>query len=193
MAANTSFHIFVNARPMEHQGEDSDRLLTVLHDQGLCASKLGCGTGHCGACTVWVGGTSARACEVTVGTLATEIDSSAQKVTTLEGLSEAEPLLAQCLIDAFLLEQAAQCGYCTSGILMKAALLIRNHSLEARKDSDVPLEESQVSRALDEHLCRCGSHRRVMRAVVLASEVYSRRRFAETSNAVALPPSKLAR
>ncbi len=185
MAPISSFRISVNSRPIEYQGQDSDRLLTVLHDQGLCASKLGCGTGHCGACTVWIGSTTARACEVTLGALAIDIDSSAQKVTTLEGLSDAEPLLAQCLVKAFLDEQAAQCGYCTSGILMKAALLIRNHHIEARKEAVAPLEELEVARALDEHLCRCGSHRRVMRAVVLASENYSSRRLAEKSTDLA--------
>jgi nicotinate dehydrogenase subunit A len=172
MASTASTRISVNSHLIQHPGEDSDRLLTILHDQGLCASKLGCGTGHCGACTVWVGNACARACEVTLGSLASDADSSPVKITTLEGLAEADTLLARCLIEAFLVEQAAQCGYCTSGILMKAALLIRSHALAARKEGLVSLDEAQVALALDEHLCRCGSHRRVMRAVVAASENY---------------------
>ncbi len=174
---NPSVRIPVNIALVAHCGPDSDRLLTVLHDQGLCASKLGCGTGHCGACTVWVDGLPRRSCEITVESLVSGEGTASKRVTTLEGLVQENPRLADCLTQAFLAEQAAQCGYCTAGILMTAAALVRDHAdkmieQETTQSPSPVLTLSDVTRALDDHLCRCGSHRRVMRAVMLASELY---------------------
>ena len=175
--SNPSVRILVNSVYLEHHGPCSDRLLTVLHDRGLCASKLGCGTGHCGACAVWVDGLPRRSCEITVESLVTGESTASKQVTTLEGLVQENPRLAECLTQAFLAEQAAQCGYCTAGILMTAAALVRDHAAKviAHETTQSPspgLTLSDVALALDDHLCRCGSHRRVMRAVMLASELY---------------------
>jgi nicotinate dehydrogenase subunit A len=164
-----TFQISINNKALEHQGQEDDRLLTVLHDQGLTASKLGCGSGHCGACTVWVAGVPARACELTMESLCA-VGQVGKDLTTLEGLAERKPRLAECLLEAFSQEQAAQCGYCSAGILMKAAALIKDQSIDQGRS---PLTEAQVAQALDDHLCRCGSQGRVMRAVLLASKKYS--------------------
>jgi nicotinate dehydrogenase subunit A len=178
------FEIPVNAQWIVHHGQPSDRLLEVLHDHALTATKLGCGAGHCGACTVWLNGRPTRSCELTVDTISVgssdNLDSAggveqAPRIVTLEGLAQAEPRLARCLEDAFCSEQAAQCGYCSSGILMKAAALIKDHALRSGAATHPSLlDEADVARALDEHLCRCGSHRRVLRAVLLASKNYLR-------------------
>jgi nicotinate dehydrogenase subunit A len=168
------FRVNVNARSIEHQGEDNDRLLTLLHDEGLTASKMGCGTGHCGACTVWIDGAPARSCDVTVASICATVPSIGSEVTTLEGLSECEPKLAQYLIDAFIAQQAAQCGYCSSGILMKAAALILNRNKQAEKSRHESLSEQEIMKTLDDHLCRCGSHRRVLRAVQVANERFAK-------------------
>jgi nicotinate dehydrogenase subunit A len=167
-----TFCIAINSATIAHQGKETDRLLSVLHDNGLSASKMGCGSGHCGACTLWIDGAAVRSCDVTVGSICATRSSSARIVTSLEGLAEREPKLAQCLVDAFVKEQAAQCGYCTSGILMKAAFLILNRVGSSEKSNLEPLSKIEIARALDDHLCRCGSHLRVVRAVQLASDWY---------------------
>jgi nicotinate dehydrogenase subunit A len=182
-----TFRIPVNAVQIEHHGTKDDRLVAILHDQSLTATKLGCGTGHCGACTVWLEGRPVRACELTVESTWVSAQSSYGTVHTLEGLAELMPQLADCLINAFLDEQAAQCGYCSAGILMKAAALIRDHDLTCHGSGARPLSEAEIAKALDEHLCRCGSHRRVLRAVELACQRYSSR--AAQSSSKITPPA----
>ena len=120
-----------------------------------------------------------QSCEITVESLVSGEGTASKRVTTLEGLVQENPRLADCLTQAFLAEQAAQCGYCTAGILMTAAALLRDHAdkmieQETTQSPSPVLTLSDVTRALDDHLCRCGSHRRVMRAVMLASELYSK-------------------
>jgi nicotinate dehydrogenase subunit A len=143
----------VNGTPRETRAAAETPLLYVLrNDLGLAAARFGCGTEQCGACVVLVDGKPEYACTLPVSAAA------GRAVTTLEGLAtgdEPHPLQA-----ALLEAQAAQCGYCLSGITMRAAAL-----LTATPD---PTEEA-VRAALDGHLCRCGSHNRIVRAVLEAA------------------------
>lgn len=132
----------------------STPLLYILrNDCELMGSRFGCGEGQCGACHVLVDGVSVASCD-------TPLESVAGKsVVTVEGLAQGGQL--HPLQQAFIDEQAAQCGYCLSGILISAAALLQKtpHSNEA-----------EVRAALDAHLCRCGSHNRIVRAVLRAAE-----------------------
>ncbi len=127
-------------------------LLYVLRGLGLTATKFGCGLGQCGACTVLVDGKATRSCQLTIA------NAQGKKVTTLEGLGSASaPHPVQA---AFIKEQVPQCGYCTSGMIMSAAALLA----EKQKPT-----EGDIRSALDGNLCRCGTHVRVVRAVMAAS------------------------
>jgi len=149
----TSYTIRVNQFTRTVDTTDPEKpLLYVLRGLGLTAAKFGCGLGQCGACTVWIDGQPARSCVVTIA------DVKDKTVTTLEGLSSASaphPIQA-----AFIEEQVPQCGYCTSGMIMSAAALL------AQKAKP---NENEVRAALDGNLCRCGTHTRVIRAVMRAS------------------------
>ena len=124
-------------------------LLSVLRDElGLRGAKFGCGTEQCGACMVLIDGEPAYSCTREVGTL------TGKAVTTIEGLSRDGALSP--LQQAFLDEQAGQCGYCLSGILIAATALLKKKPKPSRAD---------IVEALDPHLCRCGIHNRVVRAV----------------------------
>jgi nicotinate dehydrogenase subunit A len=133
---------------------DADQpLLYVLRNElGLHGAKFGCGVGQCGSCTVLIDDRPARACVVSVK------EAAGKRITTIEGLGAPDkPHPVQA---AFIAEQAAQCGYCTSGIVMSAVALLRT--------TPRPTPE-QVKAALDGNLCRCGSHDRVLRAVARAA------------------------
>jgi nicotinate dehydrogenase subunit A len=139
----------VNGRNHSVDVAPSTPLLPVLrNDLGLSGPRFGCGLGQCGACTVLVSGNSVRACVTPISAVGNA------EITTLEGLggrSEPHPVQA-----AFIAEQAAQCGYCSNGmILSAAALLARNAN---------PSDE-EIRGALAGHLCRCGSHTRIIKAV----------------------------
>ena len=129
--------------------EPDQTLLDVLRNTlGLKATRLGCGTGQCGACSVIIGGHAVPACDTPMWSVA------GKEVTTLEGLGSREA--PHPLQTAFVEEQAMQCGYCTSGLLMAAAaLLMRNPHPSLL----------EIREALDGNLCRCGVHNRVVRAV----------------------------
>lgn len=132
---------------------DTPLLYVLRNDLELNGPKFGCGLAQCGACTVLVDGRPARSCSLAVGRL------GGAAITTLEGLADRGRLHA--LQSAFIAEQAAQCGYCTNGMVMTAkALLERNPD---------PTEE-QVREALDGVLCRCGTHIRIVRAVLRAAK-----------------------
>jgi nicotinate dehydrogenase subunit A len=119
---------------------------------GLTGAKPGCGLGQCGSCTVLVDDQAVRSCTVPVASVA------GRRITTIEGLgTTGKPDTLQA---AFVAEQAAQCGYCTSGMIMSAAALLS----EKQKPS-----EADIRSALDGNLCRCGTHVRVVRAVMAAS------------------------
>jgi nicotinate dehydrogenase subunit A len=128
-------------------------LLTVLRGQlGMTGSHFGCGAGECGACNVIVGEHAVTACDTPLWSIADK------DVTTIEGLGDAEN--PHPLQRAFIAEQALQCGYCVSGILMSAAALLKQNPNPT---------DSDVRAALDRNLCRCGSHNRMVRAVLRAA------------------------
>jgi nicotinate dehydrogenase subunit A len=157
-----TFSCSVNGIAFAYQGQSNDKLLGALHEQGFTAAKLGCGAAQCGACVVWVDGQAQPACDVPMWLF--ESPDSSIKVVTLEGLSAAEPAIAQALQRAFEQHQAAQCGYCSAGTVMKAAALIKVGVVT----------EATIYSALDGHLCRCGSHHRIVRAILqAASEISS--------------------
>ena len=134
---------------------DFDRsLLDVLRGQlGVTGPHFGCGAGECGACNVILGDHAVSACD-------TPLWSVAEKdITTIEGLGTSEQ--PHPLQRAFIAEQALQCGYCVSGILISAAALLKRNPSPT---------SSEVKEALDRNLCRCGSHNRMVRAVLRAAE-----------------------
>ena len=143
----------VNDRSILVESNGSVPLLSVLREElGLRGSKFGCGTEQCGSCMVLIDGEPAYSCTREVGTL------GGKAITTIEGLSRDGALSP--LQQAFLDEQAGQCGYCLSGILIAATALLRKNPKPSRAD---------IVEALDPHLCRCGIHNRVVRAVQKAS------------------------
>ena len=133
--------------------EPSEPLLFVLRNRlGLTGAKYGCGLGQCGACTVLIDGEAKHSCVITVGSV------DGRSITTIEGLgSEAKPHPLQA---AFIAEQAAQCGYCVSGMVMSAATLLAKNPTPTREE---------VKQALAGNLCRCGTHQRIINAVMRAS------------------------
>lgn len=149
----------VNGRDHTAQGDDATPLLYVLrHELNLPGTRFGCGSGQCGACHVLVQGVSVASCDTPLWSL------DGKSVTTVEGLSGSGvtgPALHP-LQQAFLDEQAAQCGYCLSGILISATALLRRNAKPA---------EAEVRAALDPHLCRCGSHNRIVKAVLRAAQM----------------------
>ena len=139
----------VNGRRVQVETDGSAPLLSVLRDDlGLRGTKFGCGTEQCGACMVLIDGKPEHSCAREVATVA------GKTVTTVEGLGANGTL--HPLQQAFLDEQAGQCGYCLPGILISAAALLAANPRPSRAD---------IIAALDPHLCRCGIHNRVVRAV----------------------------
>jgi nicotinate dehydrogenase subunit A len=140
----------LNGQSVQSPAQSSDTLLSVLTDEfSINGSKFGCGRAQCGACTVLVDGDPLRSCVAPLSAVA------GRSVQTLSGLTEnGKPSRLQ---QAFIDEQAAQCGYCTSGMILQSqALLERNPK---------PTEQ-EVRQALDGNLCRCGAHNRIVRAVM---------------------------
>jgi nicotinate dehydrogenase subunit A len=159
-----NFEFQVNGQVRTHEGLAADKLLTVLHEQGLTATKLGCGATHCGACAVWVDGQVVHACDVPIWSVQASANKSVSEVVTLEGLAAAVPHIAPVLTAAFEEVQAAQCGYCLSGILMQASALLKKSARD-----NIVVTEAAIVQALDSHLCRCGSHQRIVKAIMLAA------------------------
>ena len=145
--------ITVNGRSHTVQADPETPLLYVLRNElKLNAAKFGCGLAQCGACTVHVDGEPVRSCVLPVSEVA------GAEVTTLEGLGTAEE--PHPIQQAFLEEQAAQCGYCIPGMMMSAAALLAQNS----RPTDADIRE-----ALSGNLCRCGTHVRILRAVQRAA------------------------
>jgi nicotinate dehydrogenase subunit A len=127
-------------------------LYVLRNDLDLHGPKFGCGLGQCGACTVVIDGKTARSCTIPVSQVA------AREVTTIEALGTPEnPSRVQA---AFIAEQAAQCGYCTTGMVMAATALLRNNPKPTLE---------QVKSGLAVNLCRCGTHTRILNAVMRAA------------------------
>ena len=151
MAGHIAFEL--NGKPQSVEVAPDTPLLYVLrNDAALNGPKFGCGLGQCGACTVLLDGAAARSCMTPVSSV------ERAKVTTLEGLGTREAL--HKLQQAFLAEQAAQCGYCTNGMIMTAKALL---------DKNPNPRPDEIKQALAKNLCRCGSHLRVVRAVQRAA------------------------
>ena len=153
MAAR-SLKFSVNGVARELQAEEDTPLVYVLrNDIDLKGTRFGCGVNQCGACHVLIDGHSVPSCDTPVWA------AEGKNVVTVEGLAKDNVL--HPLQQAFIDEQAAQCGYCISGILITASALL---------DKNPQPSEAEVRAALDKHLCRCGSHNRIVRAVLRAAE-----------------------
>jgi nicotinate dehydrogenase subunit A len=143
----------VNGRNVGVSAEATTPLLAVLRNMlGLSGTRFGCGLEQCGACMVLVDGEPVYACTRDIASVA------GKAVITVEGLARGDRL--HPLQQAFLAEQAGQCGYCLSGILMSAKALLDRNPHPSRAD---------IVAALDRHLCRCGAHNRIIRAVERAA------------------------
>ena len=144
----------LNGVATEVDADPDTMLLDVLRGRlGLTGALFGCGAGECGACHVIVGDHAVSSCDTPLWSVADK------EVTTPEGLGTADK--PHPLQRAFIAEQALQCGYCVPGILMSAAALLRQNPHPS---------ETEVRAALDRNLCRCGSHNRMVRAVLRAAQ-----------------------
>ena len=144
----------VNGTPVSVTTDADTPLLTVLRDDlGLVGTRFGCGQGLCGACFVNVAGTVMPSCQTPVWQV------EGQSVTTVEGLSRdgAPHPVQQAILDG----QAAQCGFCISGIVVRAAALL---------DEEPDADADRIAEALERNLCRCGAQRRIIDAVLAARE-----------------------
>ena len=149
------YNFQLNGRPVTVESWDpAQPLLYVLRNSlGLHGAKFGCGLAQCGACTVLIEGKAARSCVTPVR------QAAGRAITTLEGLGTPEkPDVVQA---AFIAQQAAQCGYCTNGMIMAAKSLL-NQTPKPTLD--------QVKQGLAGNLCRCGTHTRIVQAVMLAAK-----------------------
>lgn len=152
--SKTSFQLRLNGADCAVQADENTPLLDVLRNAlGLVGTRFGCGSGECGACHVLLDGVSVPACDTPIAAV------QGRAIVTVEGLSDNGA--PNPLQQAFLDEQAGQCGYCLSGILASVTELLAR----------VPQpSETQVRAALDQHLCRCGAHNRIVRAVLRAAQ-----------------------
>ena len=145
----------VNGQSRTVDADPDTPLLYVLRDHlGLNAAKYGCGLGQCGACTLMVDGAAVFSCVTPILLLA------GRKITTLEGLGT--PDKPAPIQQAFIEQQAAQCGYCIAGMMMRGQAL-----LEKNADPSV----AEIRRALSPNLCRCGTHMRIVKAIARAGEL----------------------
>jgi nicotinate dehydrogenase subunit A len=154
MAVSLKVNGAVRSVPAE---PDTPLLYVLRNDLELNGAKFGCGLAQCGACTVLVDGKAVHSCVTEIGTLANA------EIVTLEGLGTLEE--PHALQSAFIAEQAAQCGYCINGMIMSAKALL---------DRNPRPQESEVRDALAANLCRCGTHNRIIRAVLRASREMGR-------------------
>ena len=127
---------------------DTPLLYVLRNDLGLNAAKFGCGLGQCGACTVLIDGAASRSCVMPIGAL------TQSEIITLEGLGTLEQ--PHPLQSAFMAEQAAQCGYCIAGMIMRAQALLERTTRPT---------EAELRAHMAPNLCRCGTHMRILRAV----------------------------
>ena len=154
MAKNIQLTVNGKSHDLRVDDPQMPLLYALRNDLDLHGPRFGCGLAQCGACTVHVDGKSVRSCRFPVSA------ASGKKVVTLEGLGT--PQRPHPLQQAFIQEQAVQCGYCINGMIMEAAAL-----LAANKHPS----EDQIRQALAGNLCRCGTHTRIIQAVKRASEM----------------------
>ena len=153
-----AINLKVNGVPRSVMAEPDTPLLYVLrNDFELNGAKYGCGLSQCGACTVLIDGQAARSCVTPIGAL------EKSEITTIEGLGSIDK--PHVLQQAFIEEQAAQCGYCTNSMIMSAKELL---------DRNPRPSEPDVRAALASNLCRCGTHNRIIRAVLRAAQANGR-------------------
>ena len=153
-----AINLNVNGVPRSVTAEPDTPLLYVLrNDFELSGAKYGCGLAQCGACTVLIDGRAVRSCVTPISAL------EKSEITTIEGLGTIEK--PHALQQAFIEEQAAQCGYCTNGMIMSAKELL---------DRNPRPSEPDVRAALAGNLCRCGTHNRIIRAVLRAARANGR-------------------
>lgn len=148
--------ITLNVNGQDHAVDadpDSMLLYALRDDLGLHGPKFGCGLSECGACTVIIDGTATRSCVTPVSTAA------GTKITTLEGLGTIDK--PHPLQQAFIDEQAVQCGYCINGMIMTAKAFLDGNPHPTRDD---------IKQALNDNLCRCGTHMRIVRAIERAAK-----------------------
>jgi aerobic-type carbon monoxide dehydrogenase small subunit (CoxS/CutS family) len=152
MKADISFTL--NGRPVRVQTDGDQSLLWVLRTElGLTGPKYGCGEGLCGACTVVVDGEAVLSCQTTVA------DAKGKSVLTIEGLAGEGTL--HPIQRAFVEQEALQCGYCTSGMILKAYSLLSKKPKPSREE---------IVREMDGNLCRCGAHKRIVQAIDAAAK-----------------------
>jgi len=149
-----SFSLRINGETHQIDGAAGDTLLGVLrYELGLTGSKYGCGEGQCGACTVLVDGVATKSCVTRLEGVA------GRAITTIEALAPAGSL--HPVQEAFLETEAFQCGYCTPGMIMAAAGLLRTNPAPTEQD---------IAAAMDRNVCRCGTFPRIVKAVQLAAQ-----------------------
>jgi aerobic-type carbon monoxide dehydrogenase small subunit (CoxS/CutS family) len=149
------FTLNVNGTRHAISAEESTPLLSVLRDElDLTGTKYGCGEGQCGACTVLLDGVARRSCLLPVGAV------GEKKVTTIEGLARGEQL--HPLQAAFLQEEAMQCAYCTSGMIMSGVALL---------NTNADPSESEIVSFMQGNVCRCGTHPRIVAAIRKAAKM----------------------
>jgi aerobic-type carbon monoxide dehydrogenase small subunit (CoxS/CutS family) len=145
----SNINLLINAQTLRVDAEPNDTLLSVLREQlDLTGSKYGCGEGQCGACTVLIDGKAHRSCITPVSSVANK------SVTTIEGLARGQHL--HPVQQAFLDEDAMQCAYCTSGMIMSAVSLLNNK----RNPSD-----EEILQFMQGNICRCGTYPRIVSAI----------------------------
>ena len=148
-----SIRFRLNGAEMDVEADPDRSLLDILRGPlGMTGPHFGCGAGECGACNVIIGDRAVASCDTPLWSVADK------DVTTIEGLGSTEK--PHPLQRAFIAEQALQCGYCVPGILISAAALLKRNPTPSSGD---------VKEALDRNLCRCGSHNRMVRAVLRAA------------------------
>ena len=144
----------LNGKKASISVEGGRTLLSVLRREfGLTGAKYGCGEGHCGACTVLVDNKAIRSCVTAMEEV------RGREVITIEGLAGGKDL--HPLQKAFIKHDATQCGFCTPGMVLAAYSLLRENPTPA---------ESEIIHAMDDNLCRCGSHKRIIQAIQTAAE-----------------------
>lgn len=149
------FRLNVNGKDVRVRADGEESLLSVLRNRlEMTGTKYGCGEGECGACTVLLDGKPRRSCRVSVGSVATS------RITTIEGMERDGKLTP--VQQAFLEEEALQCGYCTSGMIVSATALLREHPQPS---------EQQIVEFMNGNICRCGTYPRIIAAIQRASKI----------------------